>query len=83
MLIESPEKRHTMEMEDNPLHIPGSRDNPVFLWVDDAKVVGDLIAPGTPVPGHLFAQEVQHREAEFLEGGIALVVSGVSVHQSP
>src|ERR1019366_5706041 len=31
-------------------YIPRSRDNPEFLWVDNAEVVRDLIAPGAPVP---------------------------------
>ena len=63
--------------------IPRSRDNPEFLWIDDSEVVGDLIAVGAPVPGHVVAQEVQHRGAEVLEGAVALVVGGVPVHQPP
>jgi hypothetical protein len=35
--------------------IPGSRQNPKILWVDDAEVVGDRIAKALPVFGDFFA----------------------------
>jgi Sigma-70 region 2 len=35
--------------------ILGSPHNPKFLWVDDAKIVGDRITEGGPVPGNCFA----------------------------
>src|SRR6478752_7197573 len=60
-----------------------SHDNPELLWIDDPEVVGDLVAVSAPVPGHVVAQEVQHCDAEVLEGAVALVVGGVSVHQAP
>src|SRR5271165_2089164 len=63
--------------------IPCSHDNPELLWIDDSEVVGDLIAVSAPVPGHVVAQEPQHCDAEVLEAAVALVVGGVSVHQSP
>ena len=63
--------------------IPRSRDNPEFRWVYDTEIVRDLIAPLAPVRWHVLAQESQHRDTEILERGVALVVGGVSVHQSP
>src|SRR5271157_3286393 len=60
-----------------------SRENPKILWVDDAEVVGDLIAVDIPVPGHVVAQEGQDRDAEILEAGVALVVGDVFVRQPP
>ena len=65
------------------LRIPRSHDNPELLWIDDPEVIGDLVAVGAPVPGHVVAQEVQHRDAEVLEGAVTLVGGGVSVHQPP
>lgn len=63
--------------------IPCSPDNPEFLWVNDAKIVCDLVAPLMPVRRHFVAQEGQHRDTEFLEGRVAFVVCDVSVHQAP
>ena len=63
--------------------IPRSHDNPEFLWVDDPEVVRDLVAVSAPVPGYVVAQEVQHCDAEVLEGAVAFVVGSVSVHQPP
>ena len=60
-----------------------SRDNPERRWVYDTEVVGDLIAVSAPVPWYVVAQEVQHRDAEILEGGVALVVGDIPVHQPP
>jgi hypothetical protein len=59
-----------------------TRESGIF-WIDDAEVIRDLIAINAPVPGHVVAQEVQHRDAEVLEGAVALVVSGMPVHQPP
>ena len=33
-------------------YIPRSAENPKIRWIDDAEVVGDLVAERTPVPGH-------------------------------
>ena len=63
--------------------IPRSHDNPEFLWIDDPEIVGDLIAVSTPVSGDVVAQEAEHRDAEVLERAVALVVSGMPVHQPP
>ena len=65
------------------LYIPRSHDNPELLWIDDPEVIRDLIAVSAPVPGHIVAQEVQHCDAEVLEGAVALVVRGMPVHQPP
>jgi hypothetical protein len=46
--------------------LPGSGENPKISWVDDAEVVGDLVAVDMPVPGHFFAQKSQHRATEIL-----------------
>src|ERR1700678_1553738 len=70
-------------MSSDPDGIPRSRDNPELCWVNDTKIVSNLIAVITPVLGHLLAQEGQHRGAELLEGSVALVVGDVPVHQSP
>ena len=63
--------------------IPCSHNNPEFRWVYDTEIVRDLIAIGAPVPWNAVAQERQHRDAEILKGGVAFVVSDVSVHQPP
>jgi hypothetical protein len=63
--------------------IPRLRDYPVVRWGNDTKVVRDVVAECVPVRGHSVAEKCQHRGAEFLEGGIALVVCGVPVHQAP
>src|SRR5271169_6875857 len=39
------------------LDIPCSRHDPKILRLDDAKVVGDLIAEDGPIAGDFFAQE--------------------------
>ena len=63
--------------------IPRSRDNPELLWIDDPEVIGYLVAVSAPIRGHVVAQEVQDGDAEVLEGGVALVVSGMPMHQPP
>ncbi len=60
-----------------------SRNYPVVRWGNDTKVVRDVVAECVPVRGHSIAEKCQHRDAEFLEGGIAFVVCGVPVHQAP
>src|ERR1019366_9229230 len=65
------------------MSIPCSPDNPEFCWVYDTEVIRDLIAPLAPVRWDVLTQEGQHRATEILESGVALVVSGVSVHQAP
>ena len=70
-------------IEDRGYTIPRSHDNPELLWIDDPEVIRDLIAVSAPVPGHIVAHKVQHCDAEVLEGAIALVVGGMSVHQPP
>ena len=42
-------------LRDWGVDIPGSRQNPKILWVDDAEVVGDRIAKALPVFGDFFA----------------------------
>jgi hypothetical protein len=37
--------------------ILGSRENPKICGIDDAEVVGDLVAVDMPVPRHLLAQK--------------------------
>ncbi|MGP0001950.1 MAG: TauD/TfdA dioxygenase family protein [Acetobacteraceae bacterium] len=38
-------------------HILSSRENPKICGIDDAEVVGDLVAVDMPVPRHLLAQK--------------------------
>src|SRR5271166_2239524 len=81
-----PQRSHlqnTGDCEEKRGAIPRSHDNPELLWIDDPEVIRDLIAVSAPVPGHVVAQEVQHCDAEVLEGAVALVVRGMSVHQPP
>ena len=63
--------------------IPSSRENPKICGIDDAEVVGDLVAVDMPVPRHRLAKKSQHRATEILEPSIAFVVGAVPVHQSP
>jgi signal transduction histidine kinase len=63
--------------------IPRSGDNPVFFGIDGSEVIRNLIAINMPLPGHLVAQEAQHRDSEVLECAVALVVGCMSVHQAP
>src|SRR5208283_2572466 len=63
--------------------IPRSRDNSELRWVYDTEIVSNLITIGTPVLRHVVAQKAQHSNAEVLEGGIALVVGDVPMHQTP
>src|ERR1700727_3846210 len=63
--------------------ILSSRENPKICGIDDAEVVGDLIAVDMPIPRHLLAQKSQYRAFEILEPIVAFVVSAMPVHQSP
>ena len=63
--------------------IPRSRENPKICGIDDAEVVGDLVAIDRPVPRHCLAQKSQYSTSEILEPSVAFVVGAVSVHQSP
>jgi len=65
------------------MDIPRSRQNPKILWVDDAKIIGDGIAIGSPVFRNLLAQECQHCAAEAVELRVTSIVGDVFVHQSP
>ena len=47
------------------------------------REVRTLKAVSTPVSRHVVAEEAQHCDAEVLEGAVALVVGGMSVHQPP
>src|SRR3984957_1547752 len=64
-------------------NILSSRENPKICGIDDAEVVGDLIAVDMPIPRHLLAQKSQYRAFEILEPIVAFVVSAMPVHQSP
>ena len=48
--------------------------HPESLRVDDAEIVRGLVAPLAPVRGYFLAREGQHRDTEFLEGGVALIL---------
>src|SRR4029077_9653767 len=63
--------------------ILSSRENPKICGIDDAEVVGDLVAIDVPVPRHLLATKSQDRTSEILEPSVAFVVGAVPVHQSP
>ena len=63
--------------------IPSSRENPKIHRVDDAEIVGDLVAVNVPVSGHVVAQKAQDRGAERLGGRVTPVVGDVLVHRSP
>jgi hypothetical protein len=64
-------------------YIPCSSDNSELRWDYDTEIVSNLIAVIIPVLWHLLAEEGQHRGTEFLEGGVALVVGDMPVHQPP
>jgi hypothetical protein len=63
--------------------ILSSHENPKICGIDDAEVVGDLVAVDMPVPRHLLAQKSQYHTSEILEPSVAFVVSAVPVHQTP
>jgi hypothetical protein len=63
--------------------IPCSRHDPKILRLDDAKVVGDLIAENGPIAGDLFAQEAEGRVGKLGASSVAFVVGDVSVHDAP
>src|ERR1700735_4605062 len=64
-------------------NILSSHENPKICGIDDAEVVGDLVAVDMPVPRHLLAQKSQYHTSEILEPSVAFVVGAVPVHQSP
>src|SRR3984957_14699581 len=63
--------------------ILSSHKNPKICGIDDAEVVGDLVAVDMPVPRRLLAQKSQYHTSEILEPCVAFVVGAVPVHQSP
>jgi len=63
--------------------IPCSGDNPKTCRIDDAEVVGDLVAVAVPVPRHVVPQKGQDRSFEVLEAGVAPIVRDVAMHQPP
>src|SRR6266404_2240813 len=58
-------------------------DDPKFVAVDDAEVVGDSIAEVVPVLGNRVFQEFQNRSLELPEGFVVPVMGRVLVHESP
>src|ERR1700704_3739571 len=63
--------------------IPRLGDDPKFVAVDDAEVVGDSIAGAVPVLGNRVFQEFQNCSLELPECFVVPVVGGVLVHESP
>ena len=63
--------------------ILGSPNNPKFLWVDDAEIVGDRIAEVGPVARNFFAQETERRIGELGASCVGFVVRDVSMHDAP
>jgi hypothetical protein len=43
------------------------RREPEISWVDNAEVIGDLVAVDVPVPGYFFAKKTQYPATEILE----------------
>jgi len=64
-------------------YIPRLSENPKIPGVDDAEVVGDLVAETMPVSRHLLTQEVKDRRPELGEARVAFVVSDMPMHQRP
>ena len=58
-------------------------DDPKFVAVDDAEVVGDSIAEAVPVLGNRVFQEFQNCSLELPEGFVVPVMGRVLVHESP
>jgi hypothetical protein len=46
-----------IKVRNNNGDILSSRENPKICRIDDAEVVGDLVAVDMPVPRHLLAQK--------------------------
>ena len=63
--------------------IPRLSENSKIPGVDDAEVVGDLVAETMPVSRHLLTQEVKDRRPELGEARVAFVVSDMPMHQRP
>src|SRR5258708_16309252 len=58
-------------------------DDPKFVAVDDAEVVGDSIAEAVPVLGNRVFQKFQNCSLELPEGFVVPVMGRVLVHESP
>src|ERR1700694_747519 len=58
-------------------------DDPKFVAVDDAEVVGDSIAEAVTVLGNRVFQEFQNCSLELPEGFVVPVMGRVLVHESP
>src|SRR5450432_4048882 len=58
-------------------------DDPKFVAVNDAEVVGDSIAEAVPVLGNRVFQELQNCSLELPEGFVVPVMGRVLVHESP
>src|SRR5271155_5140287 len=63
--------------------IPRLSDDPEFVTVNDAEVVGDSIAEAVPVLGNCVFQEFQNCSLELPERFVVPVVGRVLVHESP
>src|SRR5208282_622478 len=60
-----------------------SREDPKFLRVDDAEIVGDGRRELVEPLWHGFAQEAEHGFGKVAEFGVAFVVGDVLVHHFP
>src|SRR3981081_2965045 len=63
--------------------VPRLGDNPKFVAVDDAEVVGDSIAAAVPVLGNCLFQAFQNCSCELPERFVVPVMGRVFVHESP
>jgi hypothetical protein len=59
-----------------------SPDNPKICGVDDAKIIGDVIAERVPFLSRVYAQEAQDRVGEVADG-LVLSVVGDGFYSSP
>src|SRR5208282_1890631 len=66
-----------------PSRIAVSREDPKFLRVDDAEIVGDGRRELVEPLWHGFAQEAEHGFGKVAEFGVAFVVGDVLVHHFP
>src|SRR5208282_4610319 len=67
----------------NIMNIAVSREDPKFLRVDDAEIVGDGRRELVEPLWHGFAQEAEHGFGKVAEFGVAFVVGDVLVHHFP
>ena len=65
------------------LAIPSSRQNPKILWIDDAEVVRDRIAPLAQFCGTFSRKEAEHFPGELPRCGVAFVMRHMLVHHAP